>query len=281
MTQRSWLITGISSGFGREMAIQLLSRGDRVFGTVRQSGAADDLSEAHGDALRIATLDVTDVAAIHRVVAEAFASFGRIDVIVNNAGYGLFGAVEGLDGEQIRHQIDTNLVGPIEVTRAALPFLRRQGGGRILALSTYGGQATHPGASLYHASKWGLEGFFDALHAEMASFGIGVTIVEPGGARTAFRTTAGARMGGEPEAYKDTPVGMIRSILQDPTRMPNGDPSKMVARMIDSVDRTPAPKRLVLGSDAYAMIAKALRERLADVEAQEKEASATDFPAAR
>jgi len=150
---RTWFITGINSGFGREMTEQLLANGDRVAGTVRKLDSVDDLKARYGDQLSAARLDVTDIAATKQVVARAFADLGKIDVIVNNAGYGLFGPVEGLTGEQIQHQIDTNLVGPIQVTRAALPHLRAQGGGRILALSTYGGQATHPGASLYHASK--------------------------------------------------------------------------------------------------------------------------------
>lgn len=278
MTQ-TWLITGISSGFGREMAEQLLARGDRVAGTVRKLDTVGDLREKYGDLLWTAQLDVTDTPAIRGVVGRAFADLGKIDVIVNNAGYGLFGAAEGLTDEQIMHQINTNLVGPIQVTRAALPHLRAQGGGRVLALSTYGGQATYPGASLYHASKWGLEGFFDSIAGEVAPFNIGVTIVEPGGARTQFRSAAGASMGTELEAYKGTPVGMIRAVLSDPARVPNGDPVKMVKAMIDSVDQMPAPKRIVLGTDSFTMIQKALSDRLAAVEAQKDLAGSTDFPA--
>ncbi|HQS46944.1 MAG: short-chain dehydrogenase/reductase [Rhizobiales bacterium 24-66-13] len=275
---RTWLITGISSGFGREMAEQLLARGDRIAGTLRKLNAVEDLKAKYGDRLWTAQLDVTDVPAIHDVVSRAFAALGRIDVVVNNAGYGLFGAAEGLTDAQVRHQIDTNLIGPIQVTRAALPHLRAQGGGRVLALSTYGGQATYPGASLYHASKWGLEGFFDSLAGEVAAFNIGVTIVEPGGARTAFRSTASARMGAEPDAYKGTPISMIRSVLDDPKRMPNGDPIKMVRVMIDTVEQEPAPRRIVLGSDSYTMIEKALSERLTSVQTQKELAASTDFP---
>jgi len=277
---RTWFITGVSSGFGREMAEQLLKRGDRVAGTVRKAESVDDLRAKYGVSFWSALLDVTDVPAIHRVVHKAFAELGRIDVIVNNAGYGLFGPAEGLADEQIHHQIDTNLVGPIQVSRAALPYLRAQGGGRILAISTYGGQATHPGASLYHASKWGLEGFFDSLSAEVAPFNIGVTIIEPGGARTAFRRTAGAQMGTDVDAYKDTPLGALRARLSDPGFVASGDPAKMVEIMIASVDETPAPKRIVLGSDSYMMIQKALSERLANIEAQKEQAFSTDFPSA-
>jgi NAD(P)-dependent dehydrogenase (short-subunit alcohol dehydrogenase family) len=275
---RTWLITGINSGFGREMTEQLLARGDRVAGTLRKLEAVDDLRVEYGDRLWTALLDMTDVRAIHTVVTKAFAELGRIDVIVNNAGYGLFGPAEGLTDDQVRHQIDTNLVGPIQLTRTALPHLRAQGGGRIVAISTYGGQATHPGASLYHASKWGMEGFFDSLASEVAPFNIGVTIVEPGGARTAFRTTAAAKMGMIDDAFKDTPIGGMRQYLSNPSILPAGDPVKMVKIMIESAGQVPAPKRLVLGTDSYTMIQKALTERLAVVEAQKELASSTDFP---
>ena len=279
MTQ-TWFITGVNSGFGREMTERLLARGDTVAGTIRTDGAMDDLKAQYGDRLWLARLDLTDTAAIAGVVGRAFAELGRIDVIVNNAGYGLFGAAEGLSDAQVDHQIATNLRGPIQVVRAALPHLRAQGGGRILQLSTYGGQATHAGASLYHASKWGIEGFMDSLAQEVAPFNIGVTIVEPGSARTGFRSAAGASLGPQLAAYVGTPAGMVHAVLQDPARVPNGDPVRMVVAMIDSVAQNPAPRRLVLGSDAYAMICRALTERLADVEAQQASAAATDLPAA-
>jgi NAD(P)-dependent dehydrogenase (short-subunit alcohol dehydrogenase family) len=276
---QTWFITGVASGFGKELAKQLLARGDRVAGTVRDPRGVDDLRDQYGERFWVAELDLVDGAAIGAVVRKAFADLGRIDVIVNNAGYGLFGALEGLSDEQISHQIATNLTGSIRVVHAAVPYLRAQGGGRILQLSTYGGQATHAGASLYHASKWGVEGFMDSIAQELAPFGIGVTIVEPGGARTNFRGAAGAALGARLEAYEGTPAGMVHTVLTDPARVPNGDPVKMVAAMIASVDRDPAPRRLVLGSDAYGMIRKALQERLADVEAQQQSAAQTDVDA--
>ncbi len=219
---------------------------------------------------------MTDGGAIPAVIDAAFERFGRIDVVVNNAGYGLFGAVEGLSSDQIRHQIDTNLVGPIELTRAVLPRLREQGGGRLVAISSYGGQATHPGASLYHASKWGLEGFFDSLAQEVAGFGIGVTIVEPGGARTGFRSAAGERAGANVAAYADTSIGRLREFLANPAAQPPGDPARMAQAIIDSVAVAPAPLRLVLGSDAHRILAATLAKRLAEVEAQAETAARTD-----
>jgi NAD(P)-dependent dehydrogenase (short-subunit alcohol dehydrogenase family) len=277
VTQRNWFITGVNSGFGRQLTEQLLASGDRVAGTVRKMDAMEDLKSRYGDLLWIARLDVTDVPEIRAVVNRAFAELGRIDVVVKNAGYGLFGAAEELTDEQILHQLHTNLIGSIQVVRAALPHLRAQGGGRIIQLSTYGGQAAFPGGSLYHASKWGIEGFIEAVMQEVAPFSIGVTIIEPGGARTAFRF-GGAQLGPKMDVYEGTPAGMTRRMLQDTSRLPNGDPVKMVKVMIDSVDQNPAPKRIALGSDAFAAIQKALTERLAALEAQMDLACSTDLP---
>jgi NAD(P)-dependent dehydrogenase (short-subunit alcohol dehydrogenase family) len=201
MAHRTWFITGVNSGFGRLMTERLLERGDRVAGTVRKLDAMDDLKAKYGDLLWLAHLDMTDVPEIRNVVDRAFAELGRIPVIVSNAGYGLFGAAEELSDEQVAHQISTNLLGPIQLVRAALPHLRSQGGGRIIGLSTYGGQAALPGGSLYHASKWGLEGFLDSIAQELAPLKIGVTIIEPGGGRTNFRF-GGAQLGTQMEAYK-------------------------------------------------------------------------------
>lgn len=278
MVAKTWFITGISSGFGREFAQQLLERGDRVAGTVRRADAVKDLKETYGEKLWIQSVDMTDLPRVQHVVEEAFRELGSIDVIVNNAGYGLFGAIESLTEEQILHQLETNLIAPILITKVALPHLRAQGGGKILAVSTYGGQATLPGASMYHASKWGLEGFFDSIAAEVASFNISVAIAEPGGARTQFRAAAERGMGQDLPAYKDTPVGMMRTILSDPARKPKGDSVLMVRRMIEAVEASPAPRRVVLGSDSYFMIQKALAERLADVELQRDSAATTDLP---
>jgi NAD(P)-dependent dehydrogenase (short-subunit alcohol dehydrogenase family) len=276
MARRTWFITGVSSGFGRELAEQLLRRGDRVAGTVRTPGAVDHLVRQYGDDVLVAELDVTDTAAIRRVVDAAFTAFGSIDVVVNNAGYGLFGAAEEFTDEQISHVLATNLVGSIQVVRAALPHLRRQRSGRILQISSYGGQAVLPGGSMYHASKWGIEGFSEALMAELAPFGIGVTIVEPGGARTDFRHRS-ARLAAPLEAYADTPAAFVHTVLTDETQLSPGDPARMVSSMIASVDVHPAPRRIVLGSDAYGFVVTALRDRLADVATQRDTAAATDF----
>lgn len=275
--QRTWFITGVNSGFGLLMTEQLLARGDRVAGTVRKMDAMDDLKERYGELLWLAHLDMTNTSEIEQVVSKAFVDLGKIDVIVNNAGYGLFGAVEELSGAQIAHQLSTNLLGPITLIRAALPHLRAQGGGRIIGLSTFGGQATLPGGSLYHASKWGLEGFLDSIGQELAVFNIGVSIIEPGSARTNFRSN-GAQLGEQLEAYKSTPAAMVHTMIKDTSRLPVGDPAKMSAIIIGSADQEPAPKRIVLGSDSWGIIRKALTDRLAAVEAQQVSAALTDIP---
>ena len=274
MRTRAWFITGINSGFGREMSEQLLARGDRVFGTVRREGAVTDLEARYGEALRIGMVDVTNGPRLRDVVDEAFAVFGRIDVVVANAGYGLFGAAEEVTEEQIEQELDTNLLGPIRSMRAALPHLRAQGGGRIVQISSVAGLTANAGASIYHASKWGVEGFVEALAQEVASFGIRVTIVEPGGARTGFVGT-GLRIAEPLPAYAGTPASFVQG-LRGGGAPALGDPVKMAARVIESADDDIAPLRLVLGSDAHKGITAALRSRLDEVESQARSAATTD-----
>jgi len=275
MTQRTWFITGSNSGFGRLLTEQLLAAGDRVAATARNVAALDDLSQRYGDLMWTARLDVTATSELRAVVERAFTELGRIDVVVSNAGYGLFGAAEELTDEQIADQLNTNLVGPIQLLRAVVPHLRAQGGGRIIQLSTYGGQATNPGASLYHASKWGVEGFMEGNARDLAPFGIGVTLVEPGSAATGFRVGS-SRLPQPLAAYDGTPAAMTRGI-QNPALPSVSDPAKVAAAIIDSVDVSPAPLRLVTGSDAQRYIRDALRERLADIESQEASAATTDL----
>jgi NAD(P)-dependent dehydrogenase (short-subunit alcohol dehydrogenase family) len=273
---KTWFVTGTSSGFGRLLTEKLLQRGDRVLATVRKSAVLDDLKNTYGDTLTIDVLDVTDHLAIRRVIDKAFADLGRIDVIVNNAGYALFGAAEELSHDQIRHEIDTNLVGSIEVARAAIPHLRAQGGGRILQVSSMGGQIGLPVLSLYHATKWGIEGFFESVIPEVAPFGIEVTLVEPAGANTNF--AHGSMINAAPLAiYDDTPAGAWRKARASGDYHPKLDPAKAVLAMIDSVEQSPAPKRLALGSNAYALVHKALTERLMALEAQKDLALGADY----
>ena len=271
---KTWSITGASSGFGRILTEKLLARGDRVAATVRRESSLDDLRVQHGDRLWIAILDVTDADAVRRVIDRAFAELGRIDVVVSNAGYGLFGAAEEVTDAQVRHQIDTNLVGSIAVIRACLSHLRAQGGGRVLQLSSEGGQITYPSFSLYHATKWGIEGFVEAVAKEVAPFGIAFTLVEPGPTGTNF---GAGLVRPEPMAvYENTPVGEVRRALASGSFKVTGDAGKMVAAIIASADGIAPPLRLTLGSIAYGSIRTALADRLAVLESQKAIALSTD-----
>ena len=277
MSQRTWFITGVSGGFGRELTDQLLECGDRVVGTVRDMGKVADLIERYPEAFHVETLDVTDTAAVREVVERSFARLGRIDVVISNAGYGLFGAAEEFTDEQIDHMIATNLVGSIQLIRAALPHLRAQGGGRIIQISSYGGQVAFPGNSMYHATKWGIEGFVESVAQEVAPFGIGMTIVEPGGARTEFRYGS-AQVAKLTPTYDNNPAHSFLRMLDPKNGLAPGDPARMAARIIESVDIEPAPLRVVLGSQALESTLATLRKRIVGFEAQTELAASTDFP---
>jgi NAD(P)-dependent dehydrogenase (short-subunit alcohol dehydrogenase family) len=277
MSQRTWFITGVSSGFGRQLTNQLLERGDRVVGTVRDTGKVAGLVERYPKAFHAEVLDVTDTAAIREVVERSFARLGRVDVIISNAGYGLFGAAEELTDKQVEHIVATNLVGSIQLIRAALPHLRTQGGGRIIQISSYGGQVAFAGNSMYHATKWGIEGFVESVAREVASFGIGMTIVEPGGARTEFRYGS-AQVAKLMPIYDETPAHSFLRMLDPKNGLAPGDPARMAARIIESVSVEPAPLRMVLGSQALESTLTTLRKRIADFETQKELAASTDFP---
>ena len=277
MPQRTWFITGVSSGFGRHITDQLLDRGDRVIGTVRDTRKVTDLIKRYPQAFHAEVLDMTDTAAIRDLVERSFAQHGRIDVIISNAGYGLFGAAEELTDEQVAHIVATNLVGPIHLIRAALPHLRAQGGGRVIQISSYGGQVAFAGNSMYHATKWGIEGFVESVAQEVAPFGIGMTIVEPGGARTEFRYGS-AQVAKLMPIYDQTPAHSFLRMLDPKSAPAPGDPARMAARIIESVDVEPAPLRMVLGSQALESTITTLRKRIASFVAQTQLAASTDFP---
>ncbi|WP_374947537.1 SDR family oxidoreductase [Agreia sp.] len=257
----TWFVTGASSGFGRLLTERLLARGDRVAATLRRPDALDDLRAEHGNRLFTVELDVTDADQVSQSIDKAFAALGTIDVVVNNAGYGVFAAAEEVLNDQVRRVLNTNLLGSIYVIRAVLPYLRAQGYGHILQISSAGGQAVYPNFSHYHASKWGIEGFCETVALEVGAFGIGMTIIEPGATPTGFAgamDTAPAM----PE-YENTPAGEAR---RKPFTLPN-DPHKIVQAMIDLVDSGKAPLRLPLGSDTYNDVRASLVARLAELDA--------------
>lgn len=274
--RKTWLITGVSSGFGYEMTKQLLAAGNVVVGTVRNTKKVEGLIAAYPDTFDCRILDVTDVPAIHKLVADAFAAHGRIDVVVSNAGYGLFGCAEELSEDEINHIIATNLTGSIMLIHDCLPHLRAQGGGRIIQMSTYGAQVAYPANSMYHATKFGIEGFCEAVAQEVAQFNIGVTMVEPGGARTEFRYGSAkvAKLMPEYESCH----GFL-NMLDASKGLAPGDPAKMAQRIIESAVQNPAPLRMVLGSQALRATIERLETRLADYKTQTELAASTDFPA--
>ncbi|WP_213778108.1 SDR family oxidoreductase [Caballeronia sp. dw_276] len=263
---KTWLITGTSTGLGRLLAERLLARGDRVVATVRRESALDDLKHKYNDRLHVLTLDVTDTHAIRSGIAEAFEAAGRIDVVVSNAGYGLFGAAEEVTDEQIDRQIATNLTGSIQVIRAALPHLRAQGGGRIVQVSSEGGQIAYPNFSLYHATKWGIEGFVESVAKEVAPFGIDFVIVEPGPTSTQFG--AGLDHAKPMPEYDNTPAGDVRRAIATNSFAIRGDAGNTVDAMIAAADAAHPPLRLTLGGTAYESIGAALAGRLKALEAQ-------------
>ncbi|WP_413626602.1 SDR family oxidoreductase [Luteibacter sp. Lutesp34] len=272
--QKTWFITGATSGLGHEMTRQLLADGQKVIAAARRPEALDRLERDYPAQLDILPLDLTQPDSIASAIADAFERHQRVDVIVSNAGYGLFGAAEELASAQIDRQIATNLAGSIHLIRAALPFLRRQGGGRIMQVSSEGGQIAYPGFSLYHATKWGIEGFVESVAQEVAAFGIDFIIAEPGPTGTNF----GANLDrAEPlAAYEETPAGAIRRAFDDGSFDIKGDAARTVAAMISAARSDTPPLRLTLGSTAYASISQALRTRLQALEAQRDVAYSAD-----
>lgn len=250
---KTWFITGSSRGFGREWAVAALRRGDRVAATARDASTLDDLVATYGDAVLPLTLDVTDRAAVFAAVAQAHEHFGRLDVVVNNAGYGQFGMLEELSEAEARDQIETNVFGALWVTQAALPLLRTQGSGHFLQVSSIGGISAFPNIGIYNASKWALEGFSQSLAQEVADFGIHVTLIEPGGFDTDWGG-ASARHATPNPAYD---AFRVKAAEQRRSRTAkSGDPEASAAAVLELVDAENPPLRAFFG-EAPLTIAKA------------------------
>lgn len=262
MTQ-IWFITGSSRGLGRSLTTAVLAAGHKVAATARNPEQLKDLETQYPGQVLPLRLDVTDRQQVHSAVGSAVAHFGKIDVVVNNAGFGITGATEGYTTEQVRSQLETNLYGPIEVTRAVLPLLRKQGHGRILQISSIGGRIGNAGLGIYQAAKFGLAGFSEALAKEVAPLGIRVTSVEPGGFRTDW---AGDSMSFAPkvEGYENS-IGVIEDILSSGKFIPMGDPAKAAQVLINLAAHPNPPVHLVLGSEAVAMLEQANAARDAEL----------------
>ena len=271
--EKVWFITGSARGLGRDLTIAVLAGGDKVAATARNTKQLDDLDAQYPGRLYPIQLDVTNYNEVHNAVRNAVAHFGRIDVLVNNAGFGIVGAAEAYTNEQVRSQLETNLYAPIEITRAVLPYMRKQGSGRILQVSSIGGRVGNAGVTIYQAAKFGLSGFSEALAEEVRDLGIYVTSVEPGGFRTDW---AGDSMTyAEPiEGY--TKVNQRERFFKSGTFIPVGDPAKAATVMVNLANHPKPPVHLVLGSEAYGMLQNADTVRKAEMEAWKEVTVSTD-----
>lgn len=261
-----WFITGVSRGFGREWAVAALDRGDFVVATARDPRTLTDLLTTYGERVLALQLDVTDREACFRAVEAAVARFGRLDVVVNNAGYGQFGMVEELSEREAREQIETNLLGPLWVTQAALPQLRAQGSGHLIQVSSIGGISAFAGIGIYHASKWGLEGLSQTLALELAPFGIKVTLVEPGSYSTDWGDVSARHAAALPayDAFR-TEVAKVRASR----KAGRGDPAATRAAILAVVDAPEPPLRIFFGDGPLAVATRDYEQRLATWKAWE------------
>lgn len=258
MRSRTWFITGTSRGFGREWASAALQRGDRVVGTARNPSTLDELAAQYPDTFLALPLDVTDREAVFKTVAQAHDHFGELDIVVNNAGYGQFGMIEEISEEEARAQIETNVFGALWVTQAALPYLRAQGRGHFLQVSSIGGITAFQGIGMYHASKWALEGFSQSLALEVKHFGIHVTLIEPGGFSTDWGG-ASAQHAQRLEAY--TPVHEETAARR--ARNVPGDPVASSAAVMRIVDAEQPPLRCFFGALPLSLAEADYASRLA------------------
>lgn len=273
---RIWFITGTSRGFGRSLAEAVAAHGDQVFATARNAASVDTLVAHAPRHIAGTTLDVTDAAAATVAVASAIRRFGRIDVLVNNAGYGLAGAVEEVDEDQIRAQFETNVFGALRLTRLVLPHMRERRSGHILQISSIAGIAASPGLGIYNASKFALEGFSEALADEVAPFGIRVTLIEPGPFRTDWAGPSLATPRHRIDAYAETAHRTIAR-LNGYSGQQAGDPVRAAAAMIAVVETANPPLHLPLGRWALDRMHDKLGLLARETAKWEARSRATDF----
>jgi len=273
-----WFITGSSRGLGRSLTEAVLAKGYRVAATARNPEQLNDLVVKYPNLIKTIKLDVTNKEQIYQAVASALDHFGKIDVLVNNAGFGIIGAAEGFTDEQVRSQLETNLYAPIEITRAVLPHMRKQRSGRILQISSIGGRVGGPGFTIYQAAKFGLGGFTEALAKEITPLGIRVTSVEPGGFRTDWATSS-MTFAKDVEGYEST-VGGMAGFITSGNFVPMGDPDKAAKVMIELVEHPDPPVHLVLGSEAITILKHADARRQSDMEKWMSVSTSTDHDGA-
>ncbi|HEU5157453.1 MAG TPA: oxidoreductase [Streptosporangiaceae bacterium] len=257
--RKTWFITGASRGFGRAFTVAALERGDRVAATVRNLAALDDLAVKYEADLLPLRLDVTDRANVTAAVRRAHAQFGRLDVVVNNAGYGHFGMVEELSEDDLRDQVEANLFGAVWVSQAAVPLMRAQGSGHIVQVSSIGGVGAFTNLGAYHASKWALEGISESLALEVAAFGIKVTLVEPGGFATDWAGTSARRSPALPDYDGVREAAAARRGAQPP-----GHPDAAARALLEVVDAEEPPLRVLFGAAAPQIVTGIYERRLAE-----------------
>ncbi|WP_430645507.1 SDR family oxidoreductase [Agromyces sp. GXS1127] len=257
---KTWFITGAGRGFGKQFASAALQRGDKVAATARNLDALQDLVDVYGDAVLPLQLDVTDRAGVDAAVATAVAQFGRLDVVVNNAGYGLFGAVEEISDQELRDQLEVNLFGVLHVTQAVLPTLRAQGAGHIFQISTIGGIGAFPNLGGYHASKWALEGLSESLAQEVAGFGIKVTLVEPGSYATDWAGSSAVHATQMP-AYDPLRQAMAER-MKASSGQATGDPAAAGPALLKIVDAEQPPLRVLFGTAPTQIAPHLYQQRL-------------------
>lgn len=271
-----WFITGCSTGFGRELAEQVLARGERVVLTARKPEQVQDIADRYPETALALSLDVTSEQAIRKAVADAEARFGQVDVLVNNAGYGYFSAIEEGEDEEIRRQFETNVFGLISLTRHLLPGMRARRRGHVVNVSSIGGLVAFPATGYYHATKWAVEGFSEALSKEVGPLGIKVIIVEPGRFRTDWAGRSVIESKTVIDDY-DATAGERRRQAKAYTGTQPGDPARGAAAIIQAVDAENPPLRLPLGSDAYKFLTDRLDELRANFDAVKDISISTDF----
>jgi NAD(P)-dependent dehydrogenase (short-subunit alcohol dehydrogenase family) len=271
-SERTWLVTGASRGFGRALSETVLARGEKLVATARDP---ESFAREHPEALAV-QLDVTDLRQAHAAVDQAVARFGRIDVVVNNAGYGHFGAIEELSEDEVRRQFEVNLFGVLNVTRAVLPVLRRQRSGHLVQMSSLNGIEGMAGGGYYCATKFALEGLSESLAAEVDHLGIKVTIVEPGPHRTGFASADSVRLADPIDDY-DESVGRAREAFAELDGNQPGDPGRAALAIVEAVDSDEPPLRLPLGRTAVEGIRARLTGRLRELERWQPLSESTDL----
>lgn len=262
-SDKSWLVTGASSGLGSSLVDRILQEGGTVVGTFRKAEQCAEFETRAPGRSHAVQMDVTDAAQVKSAVAEALAKAGRIDVLVNNAGYALCGVIEQVSDEEAWHQLDTNVMGILRVTREVLPAMRKQGSGRIMNISSIAGSIGYPNMGLYSASKHAVLGLTEALAQEVAALGIKVISIEPGGFRTKFGSSSMASAKATaPEPYVPMIEGMSAAMAQFEANMP-GNPDLAATRLMELAELAEPPMRVALGDDAMPAIRQALQQRIA------------------